>query len=151
MIKHIFKKTDGTFREVTWTLEATTEQTANPVLMDGETLRFNGDEANVPNALKDEIIASEPVNPDWQYLTDSIPVDVAIILDSHNSFLSKRLFRLESHPELWEGANDKLFGYWNTPNPPSLTTEQRTEMNAALTAANIPAVVNSDNTLSYSA
>ena len=89
--------------------------------------------------------------PDWQALTDSIPVDVAIILDSHNSFLSKRLFRLESHPDLWGNANDKLFGYWNTPNPPTLTAEQRTGMNAALTASNIPAVVNSDNTLSYSA
>ena len=120
-------------------------------LESGATLRYSGDTSEVPLALKNEIIAAEPVHPNWQELTDSIPVDVAIILDSHNSFLSKRLFRLESHPNLWGNANDKLFGYWNNPNPPTFTAEQRTEMNAALTAANIPAIVNADNTLSYSA
>lgn len=120
-------------------------------LESGATLRYSGDTSEVPLALKNEIIAAEPVYPSWQNLTDSIPVDVASILHSHNPFLTARLIRLGSHPDLWGNANDKFFGHWNTPNPPTLTAEQRTEMNAALTAANIPAVVNADNTLSYSA
>jgi hypothetical protein len=61
-IKHIWQRSDGSFYEINFPESAPSPAPKNV----NDILRYNGNGATVPQSLTDEIIDSEPANPDWQ-------------------------------------------------------------------------------------
>jgi hypothetical protein len=72
MIKHIFQRSDGTFQEITFVVPPESD----PIPKPEKTLRFNGDESEVPSALLDEILADTNAGANYETFIDecySIP------------------------------------------------------------------------------
>jgi hypothetical protein len=66
MIKHIFERVNGTFREVTFVVPPK----SNPAPEPGESLRFDGDEDEVPSELLDEIFAANNTGANYEAFID---------------------------------------------------------------------------------